>query len=114
MTKPQVHALASLLANATDLHHGGAVGADRQAAEVADTLGIPVIEHLPAGRRGSDYLARNRIIVDLTTELIAVPRGMTEELRSGTWATIRYAHRIRKPFTIVYPDGSLAYDTLPW
>jgi hypothetical protein len=33
--------------------------------------------------------------------LIATPESLTEELRSGTWATIRYARKIKKPCLIL-------------
>ena len=91
----------------TAFHHGGAAGADREAATLASTYGWPVVPHLPAGHRSEDYLARNREIVDASDELIATPGDMGEELRSGTWATIRYARRRRKMVTVVWPDGTL-------
>ena len=37
------------------------------------------------------YLIRNHAIVDESDLLIALPKTLTEELRSGTWSTIRYA-----------------------
>jgi hypothetical protein len=45
------------------------------------------------------YLVRNRHIVDASSVLIATPKG-DEELRSGTWSTVRYARKIRRDFTI--------------
>jgi hypothetical protein len=38
------------------------------------------------------YLERNHDIVDETTILIACPNG-EERMRSGTWATVRYARQ---------------------
>lgn len=52
-----------------------------------------------------DLLARNRDIVDETEILIACPGHMHEELRSGTWSTIRYAVKIQRPHIIIWPDG---------
>ena len=53
-----------------------------------------------------EYLVRNRNIVDSSDLLIATPRTFEEELRSGTWATIRYARKSNKPIIIIYSDGS--------
>jgi len=37
-----------------------------------------------------------------------MPKGKVEEWRgSGTWATIRYARKVGKPVTIIYPDGEI-------
>ncbi len=46
-----------------------------------------------------DYLTRNQSIVDHCEELWAFPDG-PEKLRSGTWATIRYAKKVGKPVRI--------------
>ena len=55
------------------------------------------------------YLARNRDIVDVTTALLATPQG-PEELRSGTWSTVRYARRQTKPLVIVWPNGVVTWE----
>ena len=52
-----------------------------------------------------DYLVRNHDIVDVCDVLVATPGQKEEQIRSGTWATIRYARKIRKQIIIVYPDG---------
>lgn len=49
---------------------------------------------------------RNHDIVDATEWLIATPKKF-EEIRSGTWATVRYAKKVKKPVTIIWPDGSI-------
>lgn len=36
-----------------------------------------------------DYMTRNQDIVNAVEVLIACPGEMTEQLRSGTWSTIR-------------------------
>jgi hypothetical protein len=38
---------------------------------------------------------------------LACPRGYTEELRSGTWATIRYARKTGVPYVIIFPDRTV-------
>lgn len=70
-----------------EFHHGGAVGADSQAAAQARCFGFYIVCY-PAG---TDPLRRNRDIVAACDILIAAPETDTEERRSGTWSTIRYA-----------------------
>jgi len=98
--------------------HGGAIGADTDADEIINKLG-----YKPYIRPGSDerfsywfikkrrsnvygaklYLQRNKDIVNDSEILIACPYTLTEEQRSGTWATIRYARKINKPIIILDP-----------
>ena len=75
------------------LHHGDAVGADRQAEEIASSYGY-VIRAYPAVR--GHELERNRVIVAACDLLIAAPYEDDEILRSGTWATVRYARVAHK------------------
>ena len=49
-------------------------------------------------------LIRNQEIVDSCTKLIACPKLMVEEIRSGTWATIRYARRSVKHLLLIWPQ----------
>jgi len=99
-------------------HHGDCFGADCEAHRIARRLLIPVVLHPPSdeyqrafchgwdvARAPLPYLERNRAIVDETDELIACPVGFTEEWRSGTWATIRYATKRGKPVLIILPNG---------
>jgi hypothetical protein len=58
-----------------------------------------------------EYLDRNHDIVDSSDLLIAVSESTVEVLRSGTWATIRYAKKLRKPIKIIYPDGKVELVT---
>lgn len=53
-----------------------------------------------------EYIQRNHDIVDDSDMLIAFPSTMNEILRSGTWATIRYAKKRGKMVLIIFPDGS--------
>ena len=95
----------------TTLHHGGARGADRQAADLALAIGYVTTAHPPAGHEPEDYLLRNCAIVDACDELIAAPGGMREERRSGTWATVRYARKVGRMTTIIWPDGTTSLET---
>lgn len=55
-----------------------------------------------------DPLRRNRIMARLCHRLVACPaEQIGESLRSGTWATVRYAREAGKPVTIVRPDGKM-------
>ena len=55
----------------------------------------------------ADPLARNRIIAARCDALLACPAEPDEQLRSGTWSTIRYARKAGKPITIIRPDGGV-------
>ena len=74
-------------------HHGGAKGADAEAAALAARYIGPdrIVSHPPADHTPKAALLRDRDIVKVADVLIAAPRGDKEELRSGTWATVRYA-----------------------
>lgn len=54
-----------------------------------------------------DYLPRNHDIVDVSEILLACPNEKKERLRSGTWATVRYARKQGKPVVLIFPDGSV-------
>lgn len=107
-----------------EVHHGDCIGADTEANDAFDIFGNTIVIHPPKNpdKRADchlivthaavivllekHYLARNIDIVDATDSLLAFPKTMKEERRSGTWATIRYAIAQGKPVDIVFPDGS--------
>jgi len=117
MSLRQLDALIVLLSagDATEFHHGDCIGADAQAADLARSLGIPVVVHPPLNpakraftyRPGDQmmmpapYLERNREIVDATEALVAAPQTDEEQLRSGTWSTIRYARQLGRLVSIL-------------
>lgn len=86
-----------------EFHHGDCVGADHDAHLIALDLGIHTVAHPPRSprfrawcdadeiRELADYMVRNHAIVDETDLLIATPDRHEEVVRSGTWATVRYA-----------------------
>ena len=95
-----------------EFHHGDCVGADAEAHEIATRLGYVVVVHpsthpLRAHCAAKTILPirkpldRNHDIVDSTDMLVAAPSSKTEVLRSGTWATIRYARKHDKPVIIL-------------
>lgn len=101
----------------TEFHHGDCVGADQQAHDIVRSL-FPhcwIVVHPPlnpvkraycAGNAvliPADYLVRNKHIVDACELLVATPEQARPILRSGTWATVRYASKVGRTVTILYP-----------
>lgn len=106
------------------LHEGDCIGSDAQANEVWREMLGKIHQHppdIPDKRANSPfdktenplpYLERNRFIVKASFLLVATPGQMGEELRSGTWATIRYARTLHKPIFIFLPDGTLIKENV--
>lgn len=102
-----------------ELHHGDCLGSDALAHQYAQELDLGIILHPPTDSRArafcladaerpkKPYLERNHDIVDETEMLIVMPNQHAEILRSGTWATARYARKVGKPITFVFPDGTV-------
>jgi hypothetical protein len=108
-----------------ELHHGCCLGADEDAMSIGAYR--HVVGHPPTDRsfwssyandlsnevrEPKPYLERNKAIVDETNELWAMPEG-PEVMRSGTWATIRYARKLKRPIAIFWPDGSVTTENMP-
>jgi hypothetical protein len=117
MTVAQKRRLSKLLGSILfdSVAHGDCIGADAEFHAMAKRRGVeiqifpplnPKFRAFLKGRlaKPAPYLIRNRAIVDASDILLATPSG-TEVLRSGTWATIRYARRVDKPRVVIYPDG---------
>lgn len=130
MTAQQRAALGGVFAAMSPalFRHGCCVGADAQAAVMADALTPrPTIFGHPSdiSQMTSDAalavcddtaqpeppLDRNRHIVDGCDVLVACPKGYAEEQRSGTWATVRFARKVGRPVTIIWPDGRVDRTT---
>jgi len=111
--------LEELLRYAEVFHHGDCLGADMQAHGIAMKKRLRVVIWPPLDgsqraycvggevRPADDYLKRNHKIVSASDALIACPRTISEELRSGTWATIRYAGKVARPTFIIFPHGRI-------
>lgn len=103
------------------LHHGCCEGADEEAHRMSIFVkGTKRHLHPPIDTRHrckryidmqltaqheeepADYHERNHAIVDACDVLVATPDG-PERLRSGTWATVRYARKIGKPVVVLDP-----------
>ena len=116
----------------TEFHHGDCIGADYEAHQIFRIFYNEKIHIHPSNNsskraysskneiyyqrnskypvpdihKAKPYLERNKVIVNETDMLIACPKSKQEELRSGTWATIRYAKKQKKPIIIIFPDGT--------
>lgn len=107
---------------ATWFHHGDCIGADEEADAIAKSLGYEVALHPPKNpvKRAfctasryypeAEYLIRNHRIVDVTGILLATPKTTLDELRSGTWATWRYAKKTGRTRVLVPPNGLFHYE----
>lgn len=127
MSLHQIRVVATIL-SASDrdrditVHHGDCVGADEQFHHVAAGYVQKIVIHPPLdvshrawecadeSRTPKPYLERNHDIVDESELMIATPNGFSELLRSGTWATIRYARKLKRSLMIIYPDGSVVKE----
>lgn len=133
MKTEQVITLKRLLSaqRVDEFHHGDCIGADDEAVGVVKELKkrLPltwkrkpkIICHPPSNdskrawndfdeeRSPKPYLDRNHDIVDESDILIAAPKGY-EVLRSGTWATVRYARKQGKRVIIIWPSGKITKE----
>jgi hypothetical protein len=115
----------------TEFHHGDCIGSDVQADAIVCTrygIDCAIYVHGPTDKSrvancaaihsrcqhialpDKPYIERNHDIVDETDILVATPGRINEELRSGTWSTIRYARRIHHPIVIIWPDGNASKE----
>lgn len=96
--------------------HGDCIGSDEQFHGIAKDMGFQIIIHPPRNpkRRAycknanlvlsvDEYLKRDDAIIAASSIMLATPRGMYEELRSGTWATIRHTRKANVQVEIIYP-----------
>lgn len=115
MTEFQKRALRKAMESATVdgienvLHHGDCIGADAEAHDIAVDLGWDITIHPPTDQRyrafkddgaiilpQKDYVSRDHDIVEASRFIFAAPKKDQEELRSGTWLTVRYARKTKK------------------
>lgn len=109
------------------LHHGDCIGADANIHEICFEMGWHITVHPPtvADKRAfvngtkfwdetrctmlepKPYLDRNHDMVDVgPLELWATPKEQVEVLRSGTWATARYARKKDLRTRFFFRDGT--------
>jgi hypothetical protein len=134
MTSAQMRAFRQLMKqflaeryeyNSIRCHHGLCIGADAQAHDIvrryfdSTIVGHPPIDtkkmvklHCDELREPKDYIARNHDIVDETPQLVAAPHSKFEKNRSGTWATVRYARKLKRPIYIIQPSGNIVMENV--
>jgi hypothetical protein len=116
MNSPQIALFKSVLEiyDWSEFHDGDCIGADEDAHMIVfiDHPPIKTVSHPPINdskrawcsadevREEKDYLVRDKDIVDESDVLFAAPLSNQEILRSGTWATIRYAQKKGIPVII--------------
>lgn len=98
-------------------HHGDCIGADAMAHAMVREHAprCRIVIHPPDDARlraycdGDEilepqpYAVRNLAIVAACDELAATPKGRIEELKGGTWMTVRMARRAGKLVHMVWP-----------
>lgn len=125
LTAAQGRTLFSILQGLRDdlgyreFHHGDCIGADEQAHHIARNLGLKIVIHPPLyGKKRAyckgdfchepmEYLERNQEIVNESNILVATPKEDTEQLRSGTWSTVRRAKKKGIHVIIIKPNGEM-------
>lgn len=114
----------------TEAHLGDCIGADADAHKLITemvqerALYIELIGHIPDKDKTRafckytrempplPYKVRDRNMVDACDHLYAFPKGYVEEMRgSGTWLTVRYARKIGRPLTIIWPNGNTVEES---
>jgi len=127
MTIPQESSFTDYLLKypISEFHHGDCIGSDLEAHNlVKKSFGCDIIIHPPENKKFrafcydkksfrqkelevKNYIKRNHNIVDNCDILIATPDTKYQELRSGTWSTIRYGIKKGKKVIIINPDGEI-------
>lgn len=104
-----------------DLHHGDCVGVDEQAhwMVVENVPRHKIFVHPPVSdalrafcpawtvHEPKPYKKRDKDIVEVCEVLVAAPGGMVEEVRSGTWYTVRLARRAGRRVYLIMPNGEI-------
>ena len=126
MTNAQKDKVSIILLNfhpiIESLHHGDCIGADAQFHNLCIQAGWTPDEiwlHPAAPPTSRAYcnsnhimpakppLERNHDITEIADRIIACTFGFNEIVRSGTWATIRYARKRGRTIHIIHPDGKM-------
>ena len=100
--------------------HGACIGADDEFGFITFNQKCTVVLRPGCDREGNTsmrgvspfdlehpaehYLTRNVKIVDDCDVLLACPKENTEQNYGGTWATIKYARKVKKPTEIYWPN----------
>lgn len=125
MSLSQRRAVVRWMANhiVEEARHGDCVGADAEFHHIALTDAVRrIVIHPPTNERyrafceggtfgptevvilpPKPYLVRDHAMVDAIDILLATPLTKREILRSGTWATVRYAKKVGRDLVIFPP-----------
>lgn len=118
LTARQVKGLLRYLSQiegALVVHHGDHVKASAQFHEIAREVGAFICIHPPTNSRlrafcrgdvlytAKEYPICNHDIVHASRVLLAAPKEQDEQLRSCTWAAVRYARKVGCPVKMFYP-----------
>lgn len=107
-----------------EIRHGGCIGADEQFHHLCVNFNLgELIEVYPSNIPSKQAkiqcghwhvpappLERNLTMVQTSEVCLATPKEKDEILRSGTWATIRYARKNHLRVFVVEPDGTVVED----
>jgi hypothetical protein len=120
LTRRQIERLIRVLTvfKPSEVHHGDCIGGDSDFHTIVRSLlfWTRIIGHPPedSSRRAHcifdrelpprPYLDRNHDIVDAVEMLVVCPKEMEEIVRSGTWATYRYARKWHKSTILILPE----------
>lgn len=122
MSSAQIGAVDMLLfdkLSTWQARHGDCIGADADFHRLSRLNALRIHGHPPINpskraycdfdsiSEEKEYIERNHDIVNASDWMIACPAGFKEELRSGTWSTIRYARNVERNGYIVWPDGKV-------
>jgi hypothetical protein len=126
MTDEQILTVRKILNEPSieEVHSGDCIGADTDFIQILTNIHggdakYMSVGHIPDNdskrsflkygeeRKPKPYLERNHDIVDESDVLLATPKEYTEQLRSGTWTTVRYAKKQGKKVILVYPNGKV-------
>ncbi len=104
-------------------HFGDCIGSDTEFRNLCRIFGrekVVLVSHPPKDtrwrafceadetREEKPFLERYRDIVNESNLLIVTPKNQSGEiLKSGTWATIRYARKKGKKVFVIRPDGKI-------
>lgn len=126
LTEDQFNAIYNFVVDnvgISHLHEGDCIGVDYQLTLIFETIrpDVTIVRHPPLNIKTQangpydiswepkPYLQRDKDIVRESKYLWAAPKG-EEIVRSGTWATVRYARKRGIPITIIMPDGNIIYE----
>jgi hypothetical protein len=107
-----------------EIRHGGCIGADKEFHDFCQHFNLgELVEVYPSNipskqavinpeaykiKHPPDFpLERNKTMVYASEVCLATPKEADEVMRSGTWATIRYARKNHLKVVIIEPSGAI-------